>query len=60
MYFTDTKDIQKVIQSWVEIYRQYAPMQKDVDKFAKFLVQSIDNNLSTDTGMEKAVAILKW
>jgi DNA repair protein REV1 len=60
LYFTDTEDIQKVIQSWVETYRQYAPMQKDVDKFAKFLVQSVDSNLSTDTGMEKAVVILKW
>lgn len=60
LYFTDTEDIQKVIQSWVEAYQQHAPMQKDVDKFAKFLVQSVDSNFSTDTGIEKAVAVLKW
>lgn len=60
LYFTDTEDIQKVIQSWVETYRQHTPMQKDVDKFAKFLVQSVDSKLSTDTGTEKAIAVLKW
>jgi len=35
-------------------------MQKDVDKFVKFLVQRVDGDLSSDTGMEKVVAILKW
>lgn len=58
--FTETEDVQKVIQSWVETYQQHPPYQKDIDFFAKFLVQSADSSRSTDTGMEKSVAVLKW
>ena len=58
--FTETEDVQKVIQSWVETYQQHPPYQKDIDFFAKFLVQSADNSRSTDSGMEKSVAVLKW
>lgn len=60
LLFTDTEDIQNVIQAWVEAYGQWAPQQKDVERFAKFLIQSADSKLSTDIGMEKAVAVLKW
>jgi DNA repair protein REV1 len=58
--FTETEDIQKVIQSWVETYQQHPPYQKDINFFAKFIVQSADSSRSTDTGMEKSVAVLKW
>jgi DNA repair protein REV1 len=58
--FTETEDVQKVIQSWVETYQQHPPYQKDIHFFAKFLVQSADSSRSTDAGMEKSVAVLKW
>ena len=58
--FTETDDVQKVIQSWVETYQQHPPYQRDIDFFAKFLVQSADSSRSTDTGLEKCVAVLKW
>jgi len=58
--FTETEDVQKVIQSWVETYQQHPPYQKDIDFFTKFLVQNADNSRSTDVGIEKSVAVLKW
>jgi DNA repair protein REV1 len=58
--FTETEDVQDVIQSWVETYQQHPPYKRDIDFFAKFLVQSADSSRSTDTGMEKSVAVLKW
>jgi len=58
--FTETEDVMNVIQSWVETYQQHPPYQKDIDFFAKFLVLNADGSRSTDTGMEKSVAVLKW
>ncbi|KAJ7928918.1 hypothetical protein B0H13DRAFT_2228851 [Mycena leptocephala] len=34
--------------------------QKDIEFFAKFLVQSVDSERSSDTGVERAIAIVKW
>lgn len=60
MTFTETDDIQNVIQTWVEAFRLHPPNEKDVSFFMKFLVQSADSARSTDAGMEKSVAVLKW
>ncbi|KIK81331.1 hypothetical protein PAXRUDRAFT_156343 [Paxillus rubicundulus Ve08.2h10] len=57
LYFTDTDDVQQVIEVWVEGFQEYPPNQKDVEYFTKFLVQSVE---SSDTGMEKTIAVMKW
>ncbi|KAH7928136.1 DNA repair protein [Leucogyrophana mollusca] len=57
LYFTETDDVQRVIESWVEGFQEYPPNQRDVDYFSKFLVQSVD---SADSGMEKTIAVMKW
>lgn len=60
LYFTQTDDVQGVIEAWVDRFREHPPNQKDVEFFAKFLVQCVDATRSTDAGIEKAVAVTKW
>ncbi|EMD34309.1 hypothetical protein CERSUDRAFT_107516 [Gelatoporia subvermispora B] len=60
LYFTEKEDVQRVIEQWVEGFREYPPNQGDVDFFAKFLVQCVDNGRSSDAGVERAVAVAKW
>ncbi|KAG6333520.1 hypothetical protein ID866_5566 [Astraeus odoratus] len=57
LLFTQTDDVQRVIEAWVEGFREHPPNQKDVEYFSKFLVQNVE---SSDTGMEKTVAVMKW
>lgn len=58
--FTEKDDVQQVIEAWVNGFREYPPNQKDVDFFAKFLVQCVDDTRPSDTGVERAVAVAKW
>ncbi|KIJ63335.1 hypothetical protein HYDPIDRAFT_92853 [Hydnomerulius pinastri MD-312] len=57
LYFTETDDVQRVIESWVDGFQEFPPNQRDVDYFSKFLVQSVE---TSDTGMEKTIAVMKW
>lgn len=57
LYFSETGDVQTVIESWVKGFTEYPPKQKDVDYFSKFLVRNVE---SADTGMEKTIAVMKW
>lgn len=60
LYFTETDDIQQVIEKWVYGYRKWAPKPKDIEFFSKYLVESVDSSKATDMGVERAVAIVKW
>jgi len=44
----------------VNAFALYPPHEKDVKHFSKFIVGSADSARSTDAGMEKAIAVLKW
>lgn len=57
LYFTETGDVQTIIESWVKGFTKYPPKQKDVDYFSKFLVRNVE---LADTGMEKTIAVMKW
>ncbi|RPD55674.1 DNA repair protein [Lentinus tigrinus ALCF2SS1-7] len=58
--FSETEDVQGVIEAWVEAFRESAPNARDVEYFAKFLVQSVDGARASDAGVERAVAVVKW
>ncbi|TFK84014.1 DNA repair protein [Polyporus arcularius HHB13444] len=60
LFFSEKEDVQRVIEAWVEAFREGAPNQRDVDYFAKFLVQSVDGARASDAGVERAVAVVKW
>ncbi|KAH9930835.1 uncharacterized protein B0H18DRAFT_116374 [Fomitopsis serialis] len=60
LYFTETDDVQQVIEAWVGGFREYPPNQRDVDYFAKYLVQCVDSSRSSDAGVEKAIAVVRW
>lgn len=60
LHFTETDDVQRVIEAWVDSFTRSPPNQRDVDYFAKFLVQSVDGLRFTDAGLEKAIAVAKW
>ncbi|KAJ6606232.1 hypothetical protein DFH09DRAFT_1353423 [Mycena vulgaris] len=60
VFFTDTNDVQGLLEAWVHAFKEFPPNDKDIEFFAKFLVQSVDSERSTDTGVERAVAIVKW
>ncbi|KIP07473.1 hypothetical protein PHLGIDRAFT_29976 [Phlebiopsis gigantea 11061_1 CR5-6] len=60
LHFSATDDVQTVIEAWVERFREHPPNAKDVQFFAKFLVHCTDGARSTDSGVQKAVAIMKW
>ncbi|KAH9857483.1 hypothetical protein C2E23DRAFT_719645 [Lenzites betulinus] len=60
LHFSETDDVQRVIEAWVNGFREHPPNQRDVDYFAKFLVRCVDGMQSSDTGVERAVAVAKW
>ncbi|KAJ7274282.1 hypothetical protein B0H12DRAFT_1066406 [Mycena haematopus] len=60
VFFTETDDVQNLLEAWVNAFKKFEPEQKDVEFFAKFLVQSVDSARSSDTGVERAIAIVKW
>ncbi|KAJ7118926.1 hypothetical protein C8R44DRAFT_841304 [Mycena epipterygia] len=60
LFFTETDDVQNVIEAWVHAFKKVPPNVKDIEFFAKFLVQSVDSERSSDTGVERAIAIVKW
>ncbi|KAF8626302.1 hypothetical protein AX15_004972 [Amanita polypyramis BW_CC] len=57
---SETHEIQNAIGDWVERYRYWAPKEKDVRFFAKYLVQCVDGTAMGDDGIEKATAVMKW
>lgn len=59
-FLTETADIQKALEGWVNVYRRWAPKPKDIDFFTKYLVKSVDGRKYTDVGVQRAVAIMKW
>ncbi|KAJ6513132.1 hypothetical protein C8R45DRAFT_920854 [Mycena sanguinolenta] len=59
-FFTETDDVQNLLEAWVNAFKKFEPEPKDVEFFAKFLVQSVDSARSSDTGVERAIAIVKW
>ncbi|KAJ7491098.1 hypothetical protein FB451DRAFT_1349439 [Mycena latifolia] len=60
VFFTETDDVQGLIEAWVHAFKDFPPNDKDIEFFAKFLVQSVDSERSTDTGVERAISIVKW
>ncbi|KAI0628801.1 hypothetical protein C8Q77DRAFT_1067197 [Trametes polyzona] len=60
LHFSETDDVQRVIEAWVDGFRERPPNQRDVDYFAKFLVRCVDGVCSSDSGVERAVAVAKW
>ena len=60
LYFSETDDVQKVIETWVSSFLEHPPNKQDVAFFAKYLVQCVDNSRSTDSGLERAIAVAKW
>ncbi|KDR81975.1 hypothetical protein GALMADRAFT_114855 [Galerina marginata CBS 339.88] len=60
LYFTETDDIQRIVETWVITYRHWVPRPKDIEFLSKFLVQSVDRGRATDVGVERAVAVMKW
>ena len=60
LYFTETDDIQRIVETWLTTYKHWAPKEKDVDFLSKYLFQSVDRSKATDVGVERAVAVMKW
>ncbi|KIM49579.1 hypothetical protein M413DRAFT_15584 [Hebeloma cylindrosporum] len=60
LYFTETDDIQRIVETWMDTYRHWVPKEKDVEFLAKFIVQSVDRAQASDVGVERAVAVMKW
>ena len=60
LYFTETDDIQRIVETWLTTYRHWAPKGKDVDFLSKYLLQSVDRSKATDVGVERAIAVMKW
>lgn len=60
LYFTETDDIQRIVETWLTTYRHWTPKEKDVDFLSKYLLQSVDRSKATDVGVERAIAVMKW
>ena len=60
LYFTETDDIQRILETWLTTYRHWVPKEKDVDFLSKYLFQSVDRSKATDVGVERAIAVMKW
>jgi DNA repair protein REV1 len=58
--FTETDDVQRIVETWVMTYHKWAPRDKDVEFLSKYLVQSVDRSVATDVGVERAIKVMKW
>lgn len=58
--FADVDEVQSLLERWVVGYRHWAPKEKDVEMFRKYLLQCMDNAVVGDEGLETAVAVMKW
>lgn len=58
--FTETDDVQRVVETWVMTCHKWAPREKDVEFLSKYLVQCVDRTVATDVGFERAIAVMKW
>ena len=58
--FTETDDVQRIVETWVMSYHKWAPRDKDVEFLSKYLVQSVDRSVATDVGVERAIKVMKW
>ncbi|KAJ3498498.1 hypothetical protein NLJ89_g10211 [Agrocybe chaxingu] len=60
LYFTETDDVQRVVESWVDVCHRWAPRDKDVEFLQKYIVQCADRARATDVGVERAIAVMQW
>ena len=58
--FSETADIQRILELWIKAYKRWPPKDKDVDYLGKYLVQAIDGRTFTDASVERAISIMKW
>ncbi|TFK45623.1 DNA repair protein [Heliocybe sulcata] len=56
LYFTETDDVQNVIEKWVEGFREYPPNRRDVEYFEKWMVQCVESR----RGTERALDVARW
>jgi len=60
LVFTESSEVQDVLEKWVKAYRHWAPREKDVEYLSKFLLQSVDAKQAGVSGIETAVQVMKW
>jgi DNA repair protein REV1 len=61
--FTEAEDVQRLIERWVDGFHHTAPGVGDIEFFAQFLLKCMDSTpgrAGTDSGIEKAIQIVKW
>ena len=58
--YTEASDIQGLVEKWVTGFKTHPPNQKDVERFSKWLLSSMDSKKTGDVGMEKAMKVMKW
>ncbi|THU80111.1 DNA repair protein [Dendrothele bispora CBS 962.96] len=60
LYFSETDDVQNIIEQWITRFKNHPPNNRDVDFFAKWLVKNVDREVATDEGLARAIAVMKW
>ncbi|TFK40634.1 hypothetical protein BDQ12DRAFT_679787 [Crucibulum laeve] len=60
LYFTETDDIQSMLEKWMHAYHRWAPREKDVELLTTYLLKCVDNSIGGDSGVERAIAVMKW
>jgi DNA repair protein REV1 len=58
IHFSETEDVQNIIEKWVFGFRARPPNEKDVRYFEKYLVECIQ--LGGDAGIDRAIKVAKW
>lgn len=58
--FTETSDIQGIVDGWVKRFRYWPPKEQDLGFFSKYLLTAVDHAEGTDVHLERAVAVMKW
>jgi DNA repair protein REV1 len=60
LFFTETEDVQDVVEKWFYAFREKPPNSKDIEFFETWLVRCVDGTISTDCGVEKGIKVMKW
>ncbi|KAJ7067047.1 hypothetical protein C8F01DRAFT_1120105 [Mycena amicta] len=60
VFFKETDDLQNVVESWVNSFKNFPPETQDIEFVARFLTKAMDSKQFSDTSVERTIAVVKW
>ncbi|KAF7316736.1 hypothetical protein HMN09_00406700 [Mycena chlorophos] len=60
VFFKETDDLQDLVESWVNSFKNFPPEAQDIAFVSRFLLKAMDSKQFSDVSVERTIAIVKW